>query len=409
MSQGVQRSDYVSSSAAPVSPILKRQVSYPLEGESKPKKARDDGKSDRSQTPPLGLQSTPPRQMRLHLSLSFSESFEPFCASDADLKAHQKSQELLSQPSEAIALKEEMSPPLQVRFYSASQQGKRPTNEDAEFHCMIDGIGALAGIYDGHGGSRVAKMTAQIFEKEFPVMIRSDPSRAEEIMKELSTSSHERVRHIEGGTTALTTFFDLVNNRLIVATSGDSRAMLFRKAGENIEYEWLSKELNWADAGEKERARIAFQDEEIFKKWEAFPAKQRYFPHFPLFENRRTQRLVPQGVNVSRSIGDARWTYEGRAAIIQEPDIKTIDLAENIFILEGCDGLWDFARIDRLIHEVILPHWEHPHMPEKVAEYALETSTDNVTIICAWVTRVDAPEFHNTQPTPATQSLGDSD
>lgn len=379
---------------------MKRRASSSIEGEPKQKKPRDA----HGEIPSISLArgQSPPR-LKLELSLSFSESQGGLEFSDESLR---KSGEAFAKFSQESGFSKEIPKLLDIRFYTESKIGKRPTNEDAEFFCSIEGIGALAGVFDGHGDrGKISGAAAKVFQQKFPELIRQDRSNAEQIMKNLCEKIHKAVTVPVGGTTALICFFDTEKKRLTVGTLGDSRAMLFRKVGDRIEFEWLSEEMNWATPAEEARAKEAFQNDKIFAEWIKLEEKKRYFPSI-LFEDKR---LIPRGVNVSHSIGDKSCTYEGREAISHVPKTKTIDLEKDVLVLSGCDGLWDFVTIQNLIKDVILPHWEHKHTPEKIVEYALKTSTDNVSVICAWAKEMGAPAFHNTQLSVETQSLEKKD
>ncbi len=399
MTRGVQPIGFSGQPA--VSPILKRVASGPVEGEPEAKRVRLEEASD-SPSPPLGLsrQITPPRWLKLSQS---SGSLEPqqLLEDEVDALAHAILAEEVEEAEEAAELVEQ---PFDMRFYSKTAQGLRPANEDAEFDCKIPGVGSAAVILDGHGGVKLANKAARFLKKELPKLIPRNPEKSDEIIINLFDHFQKHVTVPMQGATALAIVFDTVRRKGTIAGLGDTRAMLFKKMEEEITYEWLIEEMNWSTPDEEAKVREVLGDD-LFETWKAWPTKQRRFPHFPVVTDPKNPgKIHTQGVNVSHALGDKDWTFKGKSAISHIPKTKIIDLESDMLVLLACDGLWDFVTPENLIRDVIKPHWEHRHMPEKIVEYALKTSTDNVSVICAWSKVVGAPSFHNTQLTPATPS-----
>ena len=193
------------------------------------------------------------------------------------------------------------------------------------------------------------------------------------IFKTINTSFHESLSETTGGTTALFCFFDSLTHRLYTSNLGDSKALVFRKTTEGLIDSFpVSIERNWANPKDMERARIAFNDPEFFKIWsQAKNPKERRFP-FPFY-----------GVNVSRSLGDKGMTINDKTATSQNAHQTFVQLKEGDLLVMGCDGVWDFVTPEGLIDNVLTANWDHPFLAQRIVNYALKTSSDNITVICA--------------------------
>lgn len=286
------------------------------------------------------------------------------------------------------------SEPLHLHISAAEAQGKRPRMEDAYFDCKIPG-GFLMGVFDGHGEKGViAAKAAQTFQSTFPSLLKESPDDKKKIFKTINISIHESLTEKTGGTTALVCYFDEVSHRLYTSNLGDSKAVVFRKAGPTIEGIPVSIERNWGSPKDQERARIAYNEPDFFNKWiQKTNPKQRRFP------------FALMGVNVSRSLGDKDMRANEQTATSQNPHVTLFQLAEGDLLVLGCDGLWDVTTPQELIDKVLTHSWDTPQLAQALVDYALKTSTDNVTVICAWA-KTSLPELGSLN---STQSFEDSE
>lgn len=278
--------------------------------------------------------------------------------------------------------------PLHLQIISAADQGNRKDMEDAHFHTRLP-EGYLLGIFDGHGEKGViANQAALTFQTCFSDFFQTHSHDFKNLFKQICSSIQSKIVKNMGGSTALVCYFNPVSHRLYISNLGDSKAKLFRRQGDMIQCLPISIHRDWTSPKDVERVKKVF-DEQTFTTWsQNAEAKKRYFP------------LPMMGINVSRSLGDLSMQIEGKTAISQNPRTTCIQLQENDLLIMGCDGLWDFVTDQELINNLLTPSWESPDLARLIVNYALKTSKDNVSVICAHAkTEIDdANDLDSTQP-----------
>lgn len=273
--------------------------------------------------------------------------------------------------------------PLYMDLDVSSNQGKRPSNDDD--HVVFETeYGAYFAICDGHGevlkdrlrlqqpqpGLVFAQIVTKSMREDLPKIMKEN-SDIEKAFKIWANMVHQKLPRENAGTTALIGFFDKITHKLYVATIGDSELVVFRKDEDLLFPIPMSPASNWAIPEHEERVEKIYKpdDFEFFKQQ---TAKHRRFP-------------PKGGVNTPTTLGDHTKTYEGKTALTHEPECTVIQLKEDDFILLGCDGLFDYVKIDEIIDTVLQKHWNDVdvNLAQLIADYALgeKGSEDNVTVM----------------------------
>jgi protein phosphatase PTC2/3 len=296
-------------------------------------------------------------------------------------------------------------------------QGRRESMEDA--HVLFDCLGrrfaaldrsthwAFYGVYDGHGGSECAKLTAKILHKTIMAQAAFEQQDYVEALrtgyleadaKILATGELERWRD---GATAVTAL--IVGKHLYVANVGDSELVLAKRsardsaanAQSDTEYtaEVLSKIHKPSDSSEVERIERAGGN---------------------VFLGRVSGTLA-----VSRALGDSPFkTPLNRSAlnfVSAEPFVQHVELtADNEFLILACDGLWDVFKYHEVIDYIAARRRIANLLPEEVAKELTHDaiykrgSRDNVTVVVVYlsdtsvVSTSSSPSTASTSTPPAT-------
>ncbi len=306
------------------------------------------------------------------------------------------------------ALKRATKPLVLAPDYS-SKVGIRPGNEDA--HVIVETpYGTIFAICDGHGelleqrrrskapqpGLVFAQIVANSIKEDLPGIIQANHYNMEKSFQVWAEMVHHKLPKQDcpennAGTTALVGLFDKVSHKFYVATIGDSEGYAIRPEDEILFPIPLSPIKNWATPEYEERVKKIYTPEE-YAAWKALPAKHRRFP-------------LKGGVNLVQTLGDHTKTYKGQTALTHTPDCTVLQLQEGDLILMGCDGLFDFVDINKLIKEMIQPNWnDHDvNLAQLIADYALKVgqSTDNVTVITVRVNPYTTDiEIQSSNPLP---------
>jgi serine/threonine protein phosphatase PrpC len=282
--------------------------------------------------------------------------------------------------------------PLKLQIFSKALQGSRNEMEDAHFDCQLP-EGHLMGIFDGHGEKGViARRAAQVFQTTFSKQFQTYAPDFKKLFKEICHSIQPTITHPIGGTTALVCYFNPNTHLLYISNLGDSKAKIFRKIEGQIHCLPVSLHRDWASPKDADRVKKIF-DTITFDAWIRNPAKKRYFPSSKL------------GVNVSRSLGDKCMEINGQTAISRSPRTTCIQLKENDIVIMGCDGFWDFVSDQEITDRFLTLSWDNPQLATLLTQHALKTSTDNISVMCAFA----KTEVSDTTDLDSTQSFEDSE
>lgn len=276
-----------------------------------------------------------------------------------DRSVYPCSSQIRKKTLEGLALEHEVS----------AKQGRRATMEDAHLFEEIEG-GYLAGIFDGHGGKKVADAAAQRFPKVFP---RALEKKSGDIQAAFYTTFQEIQKGIAKrkdclfmGSTAVVSYIQK-NGEIYTATVGDSEAFLYRtdEKGDLLSIP-LSVVRDWSHPEEVQRVlgmAKTPQERQNIERWRNYPEPKRL----------RVGNGKGMGLNVSHALGDFSYPQVNPKPIVTVQQWKRGDRL-GLF----CDGVVDFAS-QREIVETIK---DHPvQTAGKIADFALryKRSTDNIS------------------------------
>ncbi len=255
--------------------------------------------------------------------------------------------------------------PLSIRTDFADLQGRRPTMEDA--HLIKETKeGSLFAVFDGHGGSDVARFAAKRVDQLFFPLLKKHNSNVRAAFTELFDIIESEIKSHpkwdSQGSTAVVSFVDPKTKKIFTATIGDSEATIYRQFSENqTKAIPLSCIRNWTS--EKDKARLLdIQPERA-----------------PLNGDPKHIRWPAPwyGVNVSRALGDEELK-KAPSALIHKPKITVQDLYPNDTIVIACDGLKDYTSEKEVIS--VLNRFPDDRAKRLVQfAFSQKRSTDNIT------------------------------
>lgn len=263
-----------------------------------------------------------------------------------------------------------MRKPLQFSHEVEEKQGLRPAMEDRQFYKTIE-EGVVAGVFDGHGGDKVAEYVKGQLQARLPGRLKNCAGKVREAFQTLINEIQNEIKTHKDwdliGTTCLVMFIDKKSHIAYTGTLGDSEANLFRKKGDKWSVVPLSNIRNWAYP--KEAERLANSHNLPYLK----------DPHW--IKARGGAKFVYSdskigGVNVSRGAGDV--SQEGR--IIQKWKMTEVEVKPGDWIEMGCDGVHDWLSKRHIAEVIERSEKESLDCAKETVRTALQKgSTDNVT------------------------------
>lgn len=264
-----------------------------------------------------------------------------------------------------------------LRYGISSMQGWRANMEDEHIvENLQDPIfpeqSTFFGVFDGHGGRLAATSASEYMVQELTTEFKKDPKNNKatpeaigEMLKRTFLSLDQKIHELpeiqfgndQSGCTSVTAF--LSKSHIIVANSGDSRAVLCKKNAVPMSFDHKPN-------NETERQRIEQAGGSV-----------------------RNNR-VNGDLAVSRALGD--YVYKQRSdlpaekqQVSCEPDIKIepIDGKEEFLVL-ACDGIWDVMSNEDICEFVrtLMEEGESDMglIAEEILDHCLELgSRDNMT------------------------------
>lgn len=241
---------------------------------------------------------------------------------------------------EVAASEKPSSGAVQLAHGDSSEQGPRPSMEDAHFYVEFPSGGTLAGVFDGHGGSEVSKYVCKEFQKRFPEALDRLKNVHQAFERVIDDIQNEVTKHNEWndqGSTAVVSFID-AENTVYTATLGDSEANIYRKINGSVKSIPLSCVRDFGSDKDAAAAARAMREPEKAVEWP---------------KEKEPKSLRVSGVNVSRGFGDqGRVGGSGLRAISSKPKITMRKLQPGDVFILTCDGLKDYvdeADIDEII------------------------------------------------------------
>jgi serine/threonine protein phosphatase PrpC len=258
-----------------------------------------------------------------------------------------------------------------------AEQGRRKTMEDAHFINETD-KDFMAGVFDGHGDSKVAEHANQHFRNLFEDEMKNSNGNVRKSFEKTLDSIHEEVlkNGLHSGSTAVICYIDKKAHVIYTATLGDSEANVYRAVEKTDKSIPLSCVRDWSSKKDAARAAKFLEDDSIKVEWPQSqqPKALRFpYPH--------------AGINVSRAIGDADFMgTEEKPGLIHKPKIAVNLLHPGDVIVIACDGLKDYVSEDEILHLIKNPK-QGSTLSQQLVHFAFEKrhSGDNITVITATV------------------------
>lgn len=246
-------------------------------------------------------------------------------------------------------------------------QGPRPTMEDAHVSAKIGDSIQIYGVFDGHGGRRVADRVAE----ELPLHIKDELEHVDiedegnvkfAIEAAFGVLDHNLFNTFmdDDGSTAIVAV--LIGDKIYLANLGDSRGVIYN-------YETGKIVLDTKDHkpdDEKEVKRIEKAGSFVFRK------------------------RVGGVLAVSRAFGDRSLKKigdeygSGDAPVSPKPDVYVFDRKKGrtYNIVLACDGLWDVMDLDGFEDYMTESGIDSNNICQELVELALDRgSRDNVTVM----------------------------
>lgn len=228
-----------------------------------------------------------------------------------------------------------------TRFGASSMQGWRLNMEDAHiFDGKFTNDSALFAVFDGHGGSEVAKFCGKHFGTRLKKNLNFEAGRMEEALKEtfllmdtilFTPEGQAELRTLktdsEGGDSFAGCTANVIlihKNTIYCANSGDSRTILY--SNKTV----VELSIDHKPGNEIEKQRISNAGGFVI------------------------EGRVNGNLNLSRSIGDLEFKKNPdlkptEQLIIAYPDVqKRVIKPEDSFLVMGCDGIWEILSEDEI-------------------------------------------------------------
>lgn len=280
--------------------------------------------------------------------------------------------EAITSPEEGI-LDQAVETPLIASFQSYEAQGVRSTMEDAHF-CKKISRGYVAGLFDGHGGNRVARYAADYFEDHFEEVLTAANGDVRQAFTNIITTIQAHVTETKigenMGATAVVSFIDSQTHKIYTATLADSEAFIYRKIENRLKAIPLSCVRDWSCPKEAARVAIALNNPEIKIQWTKYP-------------NPKMLRHPKLGLNVSRSLGDVSSSgSKEKPEVLHKAKITMNQMQPGDILILACDGVWDFASIAD-VGALIALHGDSKSLASEIVDYVIDKkwSTDNVSVL----------------------------
>ena len=237
---------------------------------------------------------------------------------------------------------------------SATEKGSRPYQEDRFVvirHETHEEKGWLIAVMDGHGGSEVAEFCEKNLESKFKDLMSKSKnivSIAAELVKRLT----KETRHMTAGSTISLVYISETKSWAYVAVLGDSPVVIKSTAGL-----WISPEHN---------IRTNEKDKELVLKKGAI-----YCNGYMCGLNGNS------ALQLTRALGD----FGLDRYLIRDPEIFSVELNKNSFVLVASDGLIDPGHNNKDISNLVRIIENDETAYDLVNDALRRRTGDNVTAV----------------------------
>ena len=205
----------------------------------------------------------------------------------------------------------------------------------------------LGAVFDGHGGSSVARLARERFPGLF---LASLPSGPEAAFRAAFRAIHEESRGLQGGVVAAAFFVD--GPRVSVANAGDAHVVAVSGGGATR----LTEDHRITN--EAERKRVVEAGATIWGPYVCLPDGP--------------------GIMPTRTLGDHEFAKVG---VLSEPAVSTVSIDPG-FLVAACDGLWDVMEPAE-VPPILRGASTAKESAERLAHEALHprATSDNLTVL----------------------------
>lgn len=270
--------------------------------------------------------------------------------------------------------------PLPVGVFDVGEwheQGKRKTMEDES---IIDNGLALYGVFDGHGQPRYGRDFATYAAQNFASFFKK---KGDNLVKTFDLlESNGREKGVKGGATGIVVQVQPKAQKIVIASTGDSRAILVN--GNQLKQSTNDQKIERPD----EMERIKKTKTPIMRLINARTGEQ------VLFEDQNYAKKFPQsparigGVAMARTLGDFEVKDDlkdehGVSALIHTPEFYQWNYESGDMFILACDGLWDVMQNKDVVQFVTqYPNYTASQLSEALVKQALDNgSNDNVSVL----------------------------
>jgi len=266
-------------------------------------------------------------------------------------------------------------------------QGKRAAMEDA--HVVVSkGTVTVAGVFDGCGGARAAKLCGARLdtEKLRQALLDSpsgDASPAIEAFLENCEAAVDAEAKRAGWVDATTAVVCVVNgDTLSVGWVGDSRCVLVGPTGATN----LTRDHNASNPAEAARVRagggLVGRNEKEARASKATKLSAKVLSPNLVYRThpRNPMRVYPGGITLTRALGGRPLKLRAGCPVVAEAETASVPVGDTTHVILACDGVWDVLNATGAADIVTAGRGDDA--AERLARAAYEKgSTDNITAI----------------------------
>ena len=266
-------------------------------------------------------------------------------------------------------------------------QGKRAAMEDA--HVVASkGPVTVAGVFDGCGGARAAKLCGARLgsEKLRRALLDSRAGDASPAIAAFLASCETAVdaeARRAGWVDATTAVVAVVNgDTLSVGWVGDSRCVVVSDAGARV----LTRDHNASNPAEAQRVRAAGglvgRNEKEAKASKATKLAAKVLSPNIAYRThpKNPMRVYPGGITLTRALGGRPLKMKSSCPVVADAETATVPVAGATHVILACDGVWDV--LDAAGAAAVVVGARPDDAAETLARAAFEKgSTDNITAV----------------------------